>query len=367
MTQKHTSQKARQNVPSSAQQNASADIPSENRTHSRRLRILEAVVRDYVATHEPVGSRSLVERYDLGVSPATVRNDMAALEDKGYLAQPHTSAGRIPTDAGYRSFVDSLDEIKPLSPAERRAIERFLDGAVDLDDAVIRAVRLLARITNHVALVQYPSLNRISLRHIELIKASDTHVILILITDAGRVEQRRLATREPHSEETLAQLTHSLNTRCAGKLLSDVPNELENLRATSPEPLHPLLNTISEAICEAVAAESEERVVLAGTANLSRNADDFSNSISPVLDLLEEQVVLLKLMAGLHDGLSVSIGQENNHAGLGEASLVAASYDIDGSSVARLGVVGPTRMDYPGTMAAVYAISRYLSHILTGK
>ena len=349
------------------QQNASPDFPSENRTHSRRIRILEAVVRDYVATHEPVGSRALVERYNLGVSPATVRNDLAALEDKGYLAQPHTSAGRIPTDAGYRSFVDSLDEIKPLSPAERRAIERFLDGAVDLDDAVIRAVRLLAKITNHVALVQYPSLNRVSLRHIELIKASEHHVILILITDAGRVEQRTLSTHTAHSESEIAHLTQTLNTRCCGKLLSDVPSIVENICTSSPDKLQPLINAISDTICEALATESEERLVLAGTANLSRNAGDFSNSISPVLDLLEEQVVLLKLMAGLHEGLSVSIGQENNHAGLGEASLVAASYDIDGSSVARLGVVGPTRMDYPETMAAVYAISRYLSHNLTGK
>jgi heat-inducible transcriptional repressor len=126
----------------------------------RRLAVLRAIVEDYVASEEPVGSRALVERHNLGVSPATIRNDMAALEEEGYIAQPHTSAGRVPTDKGYRLFVDRLSTVKPLSPAERRAIQTFLDGAVDLDDVVARTVRLLAQITGQVAVVQYPSLTR---------------------------------------------------------------------------------------------------------------------------------------------------------------------------------------------------------------
>ena len=138
-------------------------------TKDRRTRVLKAIVRDYVSAREPVGSRSLVERYDLGVSPATIRNDMAALEEAGLIHQPHTSAGRIPTDQGYRHFVDSLDAVKPLSAPERRAIERVLSGAVDLDDVIARAVRALAQITQQAAVVQYPSLQRVSLRHIELI------------------------------------------------------------------------------------------------------------------------------------------------------------------------------------------------------
>ncbi|MEK9808975.1 MAG: DeoR family transcriptional regulator, partial [Candidatus Nanopelagicales bacterium] len=123
----------------------------------RRLAVLRAIVEDYVATREPVGSKALVERHALGVSSATIRNDMAALEDEGYIAQPHTSAGRIPTDLGYRAFVDRLAGVKPMSAAERRAIANFLAGAVDLDDVVARSVRLLAQITRQVALVQYPS------------------------------------------------------------------------------------------------------------------------------------------------------------------------------------------------------------------
>jgi heat-inducible transcriptional repressor len=140
----------------------------------RKLAVLAAIVEDYVATQEPVGSRALVERHQLRVSPATVRNDMAVLEEEGYIRQPHTSAGRVPTDAGYRLFVDKLSRIKPLTPAERRAIERFLLGAVDLDDVVHRTVRLLAQLTRQVAVVQYPSLSRSSVRHFELVPISTT-------------------------------------------------------------------------------------------------------------------------------------------------------------------------------------------------
>src|SRR6187455_2200131 len=151
-------------------------------SEDRRLAVLRAIVEDYVQTREPVGSRALVERHQLGVSPATIRNDMAALEDEGYIAQPHTSAGRIPTDKGYRLFVDRLSTVKPLSPAERKAIQSFLDGAMDLDDIVARTVRLLAQLTRQVAVVQYPSLSRSSVRHVELVPLTTSRLLLVLIT-----------------------------------------------------------------------------------------------------------------------------------------------------------------------------------------
>ena len=138
-----------------------------NKVAGRQLEILKAIVDEYVATEEPVGSKTLAERSGLGVSPATIRNEMAVLEDAGLITQPHTSAGRIPTNKGYRVFVDQLAEIKPLSTAERKAIENFLDGATDLDDVISRTVRLLAQVTKQVAVVQYPSLMKAKVRHIE--------------------------------------------------------------------------------------------------------------------------------------------------------------------------------------------------------
>src|SRR5680860_411281 len=158
----------------------------------RRLAVLRAIVEDYVSTREPVGSKALVERHRLGVSPATVRNDMAALEEEGLIAQPHTSAGRIPTDKGYRFFVDRLTQIKPMSAAERRAISTFLEGAHDLDDVIQRSVRVLAQLTQQVAIVQYPTLARSTVRHIELVALAPQRLLLVLILSTGRVEQRVL-------------------------------------------------------------------------------------------------------------------------------------------------------------------------------
>src|SRR5919205_3307463 len=172
----------------------------------RKLEVLRAIVEDYVATQEPVGSKALVERHHLGVSPATIRNDMATLEEEGYIRQPHTSAGRVPTDKGYRLFVDRLASVKPLSAAERRAIETFLGGAVDLDDVVQRTVRLLAQLTRQVALVQYPILSRSTVRHVELVALAPTRLLVVLILSTGRVEQRVVELPAEVDEESLGDL-----------------------------------------------------------------------------------------------------------------------------------------------------------------
>src|SRR6476469_4462344 len=178
--------------------------------NDRRLAVLRAIVEDYVSTEEPVGSKALVERHGLGVSPATVRNDMAVLEEEGYIAQPHTSAGRVPTDKGYRLFVDKLSTVKPMSQAERRAIASFLDGAVDLDDVVQRSVRLLSQLTRQVAVVQYPTLARSTVRHVEVVALAPARVLVVLILSTGRVEQRLAELAVPVDDEALADLRSRL-------------------------------------------------------------------------------------------------------------------------------------------------------------
>lgn len=192
----------------------------------RKLEVLRAIVEDYVATREPVGSKALVERHALGVSSATVRNDMAVLEEEGYIVQPHTSAGRVPTDKGYRVFVDRLATVKPLSPAERRAISTFLEGAVDLDEIVTRSVRLLAQLTRQVAVVQYPLLTRSTVRHIEVVAMAPTRLLVVLITENGRVDQAVVEVASPLDEHTLADLRARLNVALVGQRLADVGSQL---------------------------------------------------------------------------------------------------------------------------------------------
>ena len=195
----------------------------------RKLAVLRAIVEDFVSTNEPVGSKSLVDRHSLDVSPATIRNDMAVLEEQGFIVQPHTSAGRIPTEKGYRLFVDRLSEVKPLSLAERRAIETFLGGAYDLDDVVMRTVRLLAQLTRQVAVVQYPSLTRSAVRHIELVPLADRRLLLVLITDTGRVEQRTVELPGPIGEDSITQLRAVLNACLDGRKLADVATVVAEL------------------------------------------------------------------------------------------------------------------------------------------
>ena len=333
----------------------------------RRLDVLRAIVEDYVSTNEPVGSKSLVERHNLGVSPATVRNDMAALEDEGYITQPHTSAGRVPTDKGYRLFVDRLSSVKPLSGAERKAIESFLMGAADLDDVVHRTVRLLATLTHQVAVVQYPSLSRSSVRHLEFVHISDTRVLVVLITDTGRVEQRMLDLPGPMTEDGVADLKALFNARVAGSPLADAPGLLADLPEVAAATDRPNVVAILSTVLETLVEHPEERVVLAGRANLARtSALDFPGTIRPVLEALEEQVVLLRLFGEVTDAqtVRVTIGEENPHEGLWTASVVSAGYGGTDVPLAGLGVLGPMRMDYPGTMGAVRAVARYVGQIL---
>ncbi|WP_248961020.1 heat-inducible transcriptional repressor HrcA [Sphaerisporangium perillae] len=331
----------------------------------RKLAVLRAVVEDYVSTNEPVGSKALAERHNLGVSPATVRNDMAVLEEQGYITQPHTSAGRVPTDKGYRLFVDRLSQIKPLSAAERRAIETFLAGAVDLDDVVTRTVRLLAQLTRQVAVVQYPSLIRSAVRHVELVPLAERRIMLVLITNTGRVEQRVVDLPDVVEDDRIAHLRAVLNACLDGCRLSRVPETVADLQERLPEEDRPVAATILSVLLETLVDRHDEKIVFAGAANL---AGDFSVGLREVLEALEEQVVLMRLLGEANDSaaLTVRIGSENPYSGLRGTSIVAAGYGSGDNELARLGVLGPTRMDYPVTMGAVRAVARYVGQILAG-
>lgn len=323
-------------------------------SEERRLEVLRAIVQDYVATSEPVGSKALLDRHRLGVSAATVRGDMAALEEEGLITAPHTSAGRVPTDAGYRLFVDRLSTVKPLSRAERSAIQTFLAQAVDLDDVVDRSVRLLASLTNQVAVMQYPSVAVATVRHVELVPMDGQRLLVVLILSTGRVEQRVVPLSTEPDPEVLAQLRTRVNEAVIGRRRPEAVAALGDIAT-------PLTQVLAE-VSAALVAPGEERVVMAGRANLAKTATDIT-SLAPVLEVLEQHVVLLRLIGHLDgDGdnpLMVRIGAENDLADLHGTSVITTNYQSGG-----LGVLGPTRMDYPSTMAAVRAVARYVSEIL---
>lgn len=331
----------------------------------RKLQVLRAIVADFISTNEPVGSKALADRHNLGVSPATIRNDMAMLEEEGLIAQPHTSAGRVPTDAGYRVFVDRLTEFKPLSGAEKRAIQAFLDDAVDLDDVLHRAVRTLAQLTRNVAVVQYPSLSRSRVRHLELVSLSSSRLMLVLITDTGRVEQRVVELPKPVTDEAVADLRVTLNARLRDRLLADAPEIVGELPMQVPAELRGLLATLTSVLLEALVEQHSDRIVLGGTANLTEHTLDFP-AIRPVLEALEEQVVLLRLLdqSVATSRVLVTIGNENEHEGLLSTSVVTSGYGVRGAALGAVGVLGPRRMDYAHTMARVAAVARYVGELI---
>ncbi len=333
----------------------------------RRLAVLRAIVEDFISTSEPVGSKALVERHHLGVSPATIRNDMALLEEEGLIAQPHTSAGRVPTDKGYRVFVDRLATVRPLSSAERRAIASFLDQGVDLDDVLTRTVRLLvaAHPTGGPRPVPAPgALDGATYRCGSAVadpraagadhQHGTSRAAADLLPRTGRrADDGRGAPGIWPPDWTIARWAR-WGRSCRACEQSFAPAE------------RPFLQATVDALLEAMDEEAEERVVIAGAANLTKYGEDFHSTVFPVLEALEEHVVLLRLLSEREsdEAITVRIGTENTMQSMSEASVLTAGYRSGSDEIGRIGLVGPTRMDYAANMAAVRAVARYLGRIL---
>ena len=351
--------------------------------NTRRMLVLRAVVEDYIRSREPVGSGSLTRNHQLGVSSATVRNDMAALESEGYLVQPHTSAGRIPTQKGYRYFVDRLATIVPLSAAQRRGINAFLSGSVNLEDTLQHAARLLAQITGQIAVVASPSLASSNLRRAELIGLSRGTVLMVVITDTGRVVQRTLHGPLQEDPNALADLSDKINRQCQDLPLDRAADRCRMLADSLTEGRDKsMLRLVATVFDEMATREQTSGLYMAGTSQLTHSQAVSLGDLGSLLDALEEQVVLMRLMRAQSElsresnGVSVAIGTETRTPELAHASVVTSGYgharsrQTDGSEadepVAFVGSIGPTHMDYPATMSAVRAVASYLTGFLAG-
>ncbi|MGP4055779.1 heat-inducible transcriptional repressor HrcA [Mycobacterium sp. 4D054] len=334
----------------------------------RRFEVLRAIVADFVATKEPIGSKALVERHNLGVSSATVRNDLAVLEAEGYITQPHTSSGRVPTEKGYREFVDRLEDVKPMSGAERRAILQFLESGVDLDDVLRRAVRLLAQLTRQVAVVQYPTLTTSSVRRLEVVALTPARLLLVVITDTGRVDQRIVELGDAIDDAQLSRLRDLLGQALEGKPLTAASIAVSDLASNLNEHdgLGNAVGRAATVLVETLVEHTEERLLLGGTANLTRNTADFGGSLRSVLEALEEQVVVLRLLAKQQEAgkVTVRIGHETEAEEMAGTSVISTAYGSAGKVFGGMGVLGPTRMDYPGTIANVAAVALYIGEVL---
>jgi len=332
----------------------------------RRRLILKALVEEYITTGQPVGSKNLVDRYGITCSPATVRNELSALEEHGYVFQPHISAGRIPTDAGYREFVDDLLESGE-TPEQSQAEEirrRQLALASEVDDLMYRTSNVLSHLTHYVAVVLAPTISLARIRRIDLLSMSPSRALVVLITEGGQVVNRHVELTEPTTPNRLAEVEHALNASLDGKRAAEVRPLREALDTRVPGDglVAAVLNEIIECLEEA----DRDRVHHMGVPELAA-LPEFAQTarLRPLLGLLEDGLAMLDTLSEVisTSGLTVRIGSENTRRELGDMSLVVTGY---GTSTADgiVGVIGPTRMDYQRTITAVRSVAEDLSDAL---
>jgi heat-inducible transcriptional repressor len=336
---------------------------------ARKAAILRAIVSHYVHSGEPVASKTIVEHFPLGVSSATVRNEMVALEEGGYIYQPHTSAGRIPTDSGYRYFVDSWTEGVRLPPAETRRIRRFFgEPRFELEDALRQTASLLSRLTDHAAMVFAPALERSSVRRAELIRLSGRRAMLILVTDTGRVENHVVVIPESVGQAELDRIGRLLNEVLAGVALEDSVQAIR-LSMDRFAPHQDTLTDVVRVLDEGLTQRQSEQIFLEGTSTIvDRQKFADLETVRRVIGALEHRRVLIEALADAlaQNSVSVRIGSENPAQEMRFCSVVTAPYGSGGHTpLGTLGVVGPTRMDYRRTIAAVYEVASSLGRMLT--
>jgi len=339
------------------------EMPGPTELSDRKVAILRDLVRLYIRTGEPVGSEALATARSLGVSSATVRNELAALEELGYLTQPHTSAGRAPTDLAYRIFVDHLPARTRLRDAERLAIVHFFDEALaDVDEILRGTTHLLSRLTRYASLALAPAVREAVIVRAELVSLG-TSTLLLLVFDTGQVEKRLVELPADMDAQEIKGMSRAVMEALQGKTVSDAKSAAaERARsATGQERIG--FTRLGEALASIEGTSEAAHVFLGGVANIAADeAFRRRESLRQIYEALERESAILRILreAAASPSVSVMIGRENPFPEMWEASVVAAPYEA-GGAVGTIGVVGPTRMDYAAAISAVRAVAERLS------
>ena len=341
------------------------DLGADEDLDERKLSILRAIVTEYVARGEPVGSKRVVEVARLEVSAATVRNEMSALEERGFIAQPHTSAGRVPTDKGYRRFVDDLRANPALDGPRRELVQELLGSSHDVEDLLARTSSVLSQLTRLVSLVIAPAIDASRLKLVELVALGPGTALLLLVADTGRVEKRSVDLPAGVTVNELDRIRTMLGEHVSGRRLGEVHATLSAIVDEAPQDLRELLSALADATASELADDTIHHVFVGGQASLAGDEAFEREHLSRVLQLIEERATLARLLsdATADDEPTVRIGEENQVEDLRAASLVAQRYRL--VTAGSLGVLGPTRMDYASVLATVRAVADQLQATLT--
>ena len=332
----------------------------------RKRLVLRAVIEDYVETAEPVGSRTIARKHNLGVSPATIRNEMADLEETGYLHQPHVSAGRVPSDKGYRFYVDVLMEPHTFSEREYGVIYKEISGHYrEMERLIQESTRLLALLTQSISVIVAPRMDRLVFKHVQLVFLDETIILVILVLHPGIVKNKLIKTEQRYSPEELHEISAALNRKLKGITYRELgPTVFNEIIRDFGD----IGTVLVELVFRGLTEDKGEQVYSSGTVNIL-NQPEFRDvdRARVLLEVLDEKERLLGLLsdASKSRGVNVAIGHENLHAEMHECSLVTSTYHVGRDVVGTIGVIGPTRMEYSKVVSVVDLIASYLSELLT--
>jgi heat-inducible transcriptional repressor len=339
------------------------DDLGDSELNVRRAAILEAVVSQYIGTAEPVGSSHVATAPGVRVSSATVRSEMVALEREGYLVQPHTSAGRIPTDKGYRFFVDHLTTPGVLGPVQRRQVSRFFEQVHgEIETVLERASGLLSELTSYAAVVVGPSHETSTIRSVQLVGLSPVHALIVVVLSDGAVEKRTIDLDAEVADEVLAATGAFLSAQLVGQTMAGP----WTAPASGTRAVDGLVAAALRALDSMGGDIESDQVFVGGPARLAESFEAVE-TVRSVLSILEQQLVVVSLLRDVLDrGLSVAIGTEHGYEPLSSCAVVVAPVTVDGHDLGAVGLLGPTRMDYERTMAAAHVVGERLGERLAG-
>ena len=333
----------------------------------RKQRILMAIIRDYILTAEPVGSRTIARKYKLGVSPATIRNEMTDLEDMGLIEQPHTSSGRIPSDQGYRYYVDYLMENEKMTTEEEKYVFDEYDQKVkDVGQVIQRTGQLLSQLTNYTSLVLIPRISVSSFKYIQLVLMKPTQAMVLVVLDTGTVNHRMIEVAEDIAQPDLDIISKVLNAKLQGKNMESIKLSLIKDIYLELSVHKQVLNLAMELMDQSLTVEKKDKIYLGGVFNIL-DQPEFHNieKVKTLLSLLEQEQLLCELMSGdTEEGVMVRIGGEINKEGIQGCSMVTSAYQMGGKTMGRIGIIGPTRMEYAKAVSVVEFLTKSLSEVL---
>ena len=335
----------------------------------RKARILQAIIRNYLETGEPVGSRTISKYTDLNLSSATIRNEMADLEEMGYILQPHTSAGRIPSDKGYRFYVDTMMEAKEQELAEMK--DMLLERQDKMEDMLKSLVKLLARDTQYATMISAPSVHKNKLKFLQLSRVDDGHILAVIVAEGNVIKNSILPVAEKLDDETILKLNMLLNTQLCGLAIEDINLGIIGKMKAQAGIHSDLVSGVLDAVGEAIAGEEDLQVYTSGADNIFRYPElaDQSNA-RELIGAFEEKQLLGNLLAtsgegseGESNGIQVYIGGENSIQSMKDCSVVTATYELGDGLRGTIGIVGPKRMDYDKVVGTLKTLQTRLDDI----